>query len=143
MNPKGSSPLQGIICIWYGVQANVPDGWTICDGTNGTPDLRDCFVRCPGPSYAVHSSGGGRYHSHWNETRPDTHDHEASSAIQEDGLETGQELNTDYPDGYWSATTVGHNHDITVEPKQHKHVGYTNPADHNPSYYCLWYIMKL
>ena len=25
--------------------ANIPDGWLICDGNNGTPDLRDRFVR--------------------------------------------------------------------------------------------------
>lgn len=23
---------------------NIPEGWLLCDGTNGTPDLRDCFI---------------------------------------------------------------------------------------------------
>ncbi len=32
------------IRMWYGTAENVPAGWYICDGSNGTPDLRDRFV---------------------------------------------------------------------------------------------------
>lgn len=35
---------KGMIMAWYGNQNQVPSGWVICDGTNGTPDLRDRFV---------------------------------------------------------------------------------------------------
>lgn len=31
---------RGFISLWYGVAAAVPSGWAICDGTNGTPDMR-------------------------------------------------------------------------------------------------------
>jgi hypothetical protein len=34
----------GIITIWQGLIADIPSGWVLCDGTNGTPDLRDKFV---------------------------------------------------------------------------------------------------
>lgn len=34
----------GAIIMWYGTIANIPTGWTLCDGTNGTPDLRNRFV---------------------------------------------------------------------------------------------------
>jgi hypothetical protein len=34
----------GCIVMWSGSVATVPSGWRICDGTNGTPDLRDKFV---------------------------------------------------------------------------------------------------
>lgn len=34
----------GSIIMWYGNSTNVPAGWQICDGTNGTPDLRDQFI---------------------------------------------------------------------------------------------------
>lgn len=34
--------FKGIIVMWSGT--NVPSGWTLCDGTNGTPDLRGRFV---------------------------------------------------------------------------------------------------
>ncbi len=34
----------GAIVIWSGSVASIPSGWQLCDGTNGTPDLRDRFV---------------------------------------------------------------------------------------------------
>lgn len=34
----------GSIMMWYGISSTVPTGWHICDGTNGTPDLRDRFI---------------------------------------------------------------------------------------------------
>jgi len=35
----------GLIGLWHGILATIPAGWVICDGTNGTPDLRDKFIR--------------------------------------------------------------------------------------------------
>jgi hypothetical protein len=35
---------RGAIVMWSGSIASIPDGWALCDGTNGTPDLRDKFV---------------------------------------------------------------------------------------------------
>ena len=40
----------GLIAMWEGSSA--PAGWTLCNGSNGTPDLRDYFVR-------IVSSGDG------------------------------------------------------------------------------------
>lgn len=34
----------GTIVMWYGLIANIPTGWALCDGQNNTPDLRDKFV---------------------------------------------------------------------------------------------------
>ena len=34
----------GVINMWAGDDLLVPTGWNLCDGTNGTPDLRDRFV---------------------------------------------------------------------------------------------------
>lgn len=34
----------GCIVLWSGAVSAVPSGWRLCDGTNGTPDLRDRFV---------------------------------------------------------------------------------------------------
>jgi microcystin-dependent protein len=33
-----------MIMMWSGTIATIPSGWLLCDGTNGTPDLRDKFV---------------------------------------------------------------------------------------------------
>lgn len=34
----------GLIAMWHGSIATIPDGWVLCNGDNGTPDLRDRFV---------------------------------------------------------------------------------------------------
>lgn len=48
----------GIISLWYGSIASVPSGWYLCDGGNGTPDLRDRFIVGAGSTYAVAATGG-------------------------------------------------------------------------------------
>lgn len=42
--PKIESFVKGMIIDWFGASNRVPAGWHICDGTNGTPDLRGKFV---------------------------------------------------------------------------------------------------
>jgi len=34
------------IAVWTGTISTIPSGWKLCDGTNGTPDLRTRFPRC-------------------------------------------------------------------------------------------------
>jgi len=46
------------VIMWYGQPNTVPSGWHLCDGTNGTPDLRDRFVIGAGSSYAAGATGG-------------------------------------------------------------------------------------
>jgi microcystin-dependent protein len=46
----------GMILMFNGVTA--PATWAFCDGTNGTPDLRDKFVISSGASHPAGSSGG-------------------------------------------------------------------------------------
>lgn len=48
----------GTILIWSGVVADIPKGWQLCDGTNGTPDLRARFVMGGGGSINVGTTGG-------------------------------------------------------------------------------------
>jgi microcystin-dependent protein len=50
----------GVIVMWSGSTASVPSGWHICDGTLGTPDLRDRFVVGAGSTYAVNGTGGSK-----------------------------------------------------------------------------------
>jgi hypothetical protein len=43
--PPGSSMVvSGMIVLWSGASTDIPSGWVLCDGTNGTPDLRDRFI---------------------------------------------------------------------------------------------------
>ena len=50
--------VPGMIIHWYGLAADCPAGWHICDGTGGTPDLRDRFIVGAGNTYALSDSGG-------------------------------------------------------------------------------------
>ena len=50
-------PTGGII-IWSGAQNAIPSGWTLCNGSNSTPDLRDRFVVGAGSTYSVNNTGG-------------------------------------------------------------------------------------
>lgn len=34
----------GVIVLWSGSIASIPSGWYLCNGSNGTPDLRNRFV---------------------------------------------------------------------------------------------------
>lgn len=34
----------GIVVTWTGAISNIPEGFVLCDGTNGTPDLRNSFI---------------------------------------------------------------------------------------------------
>jgi hypothetical protein len=48
----------GVILMWSGSIASIPSGWLICDGANGTPDLRNRFIVGAGSTYAVAATGG-------------------------------------------------------------------------------------
>ena len=48
----------GTIAIWSGAIVDIPQGWLLCDGNDGTPDLQDRFVVGAGSQYGVSESGG-------------------------------------------------------------------------------------
>jgi hypothetical protein len=48
----------GCILIWSGSTGSIPSGYLLCDGNNGTPDLRNSFVLGAGNSYTVGQTGG-------------------------------------------------------------------------------------
>ena len=53
----GSTVPSGGIIMWSG--AEVPEGWALCDGASGTPDLRDRFVVGAGGTFAISDFGSG------------------------------------------------------------------------------------
>lgn len=44
--PLAQAVPTGSILMWSGTIATVPSGFQLCNGTNGTPDLRNRFVVC-------------------------------------------------------------------------------------------------
>ena len=53
--------VTGIIGLWLGTAASIPNGWELCDGTNGTKDLQNKFIKIGNPSDA---NGGSNTHTH-------------------------------------------------------------------------------
>jgi hypothetical protein len=40
----GNAFVTGMIMLWSGSIASVPSGWALCNGSSGTPDLRNRFI---------------------------------------------------------------------------------------------------
>ena len=130
----GATPdvfFPGFVTPYYGAVANIPSGWALCDGTNGTPDLRGRFVmganliNTPGSTGGSNKTGGTTL----AETQMPSHAHGYTApgySAQGGGSTTG----SGYPFATGSATGAAggsqpHNHDLI------------------PSYYALHFIMKL
>ena len=67
--PAPVSPLSGgipsgCILMWCGLLANIPTGWLLCNGQNGTPDLRGKFIKGTAAGIEPGDTGGAATHSH-------------------------------------------------------------------------------
>ena len=47
-----------MIIAWFGESLNIPKDWEICDGTKGTPDLRNRFIIGQSQEISFGSIGG-------------------------------------------------------------------------------------
>ena len=54
---QGIGPVGGII-LWSGSASAIPENWTLCNGTAGTPNLENNFVIGAGGTFAVGATGG-------------------------------------------------------------------------------------
>ena len=123
---------KGAIIIWSGAVSDIPTGWVLCDGTNGTPDLRDRFVLGAGHNYSVGATGGENEHILTIDEMP-KHSHKYTSPLQGDdntGLANGNHYNKE---AFMHPTIDGENTEIT---------GGSQPHNNMPPYYALCYIMK-
>jgi hypothetical protein len=71
-------PSGGIV-LWSGSVASIPSGWFLCNGSNGTPDLRNRFVVGAGSTYAVGATGGSA------DAIVVSHTHSATSVVTDPG----------------------------------------------------------
>lgn len=55
---SGSIFSRGMILLWSGELLDIPAGWAICDGTNGTPNLTDRFIIGAGGNLSPGNTGG-------------------------------------------------------------------------------------
>jgi len=110
--------MKNMIVIWSGAIVDIPAGWQLCDGTNGTPDLRNRFIVGAGDTYTPGDTGGDTNHTHTFTT--DGHHH---SLLPGTVVASGTNM---------SSTTT------TAQDS-----GTTDTSNHRPPYYALAFIMKL
>lgn len=126
-----SIPTGGII-IWSGAADSIPAGWHLCDGTDGTPDLRDKFVLSAGTAHAVGETGGSETVTLTNAQMPQhIHVLPVPGAGNDSGTAAVLSDVKFYKDGVLN----------TQAPVST--AGSSQPHENMPPYYTLAYIMKL
>lgn len=147
----------GLIILWYGSVASIPEGWVLCDGTNGTRDLRSRFVVGAGDTYNVAATGGSNtvtpagalaVESHiLTEAEMGPHIHpfldKSTPSFTTYSYNWAGTVMAGEPDAYKSGNTpaagsgTGHNHSVA------EGTALTNDnTSQMPYYYALAYIQK-
>lgn len=138
----GSSGIpSGCICIWSG--STPPEGWALCDGQNGTPDLRGRFVLGYSSTHSISTVGGSETVT-LNVNQLPSHTHYELIGVASfsfvkplvshniDGATEGIEFNGG------SHLTTRSSGRVKTES-----TGSGQPHTNMPPYYTLAYIMKL
>lgn len=149
--PKGS------IIMFNGLSSEIPKGWHICDGTEGTPNLIGKFIKASNTS----AETGGKStiqileenmprHTHTfvgnqvTTSESGAHTHtirgkygKSDNANNRDCLETGSET-----DLITTSQSGAHTHTIDMSATQLSYQGGGKPIEFEPLYYSLIYIMK-
>lgn len=145
----GDTIPKGFIGMWSGDTANIPAGWSLCDGDTFTvwagdtiwePDLRDRFIISCGKSFAVNDTGGV-------DSLAATGTTDAGSAHTHaiDGLAADSTVR--YPGSgtkiYIPRLSVGVNLPTNSNEDAHTHTFTATKQRSLPPYYALYYIFKL
>lgn len=134
----------GVITMWSGSVGSVPAGWYLCDGTNGTPDLRNRFIVGAGSTYSPGATGGSA------DAIVVSHTHTATSVVTDPGHShtvplirypgtTGSQYDGAKDAG--STATTSNTTGITVATTVASS-GSSGTNANLPPYYALAYIMK-
>ena len=118
--------MSGIISQWHGLLVDIPDGWVLCDGTNGTPDLSGRFIFGTVFQGAMGGTGGVAFHNH--DFTSNTHDHGLTMNLTAEDIAQGTEL---------IGTQQG-----PVNTDTEVVTGTTDNKTSLPPYYQLAFIMK-
>jgi len=142
---SGSTLPSGCIILWSGAVGSIPSGYVICDGTNGTPDLRNKFVVGAGNTYSVNQTGGSA------DAIVVSHTHTATSVVTDPGHfhsynfpATGNSYGSNsggLTPGTVATNTTTATTGVTVATTNAL-TGVSGTNANLPPYYALAYIMK-
>lgn len=162
----GSSVPKGVIVMWSGEVVDIPNGWALCDGQDGRPNLMDRFIVGAGNVYTKGAVGGAASvdvsHSHTVASHQHGIAADGGHAHHLGPYDLGNWVGPDITDSVQDgsgATPAGsdHMHRIDMDTGWgggHSHGGatgssspatntYTNSIDNRPPYYALCFIIKL
>ena len=150
VNAGGGNVAVGTIALWSGSVSNIPAGWQLCDGTNGSPDLRDKFVIGAGNSYNVGVTGGSKdavVVEHDHDINDSGHTHRPLSSSNNSTTVMSVEVALDgttekYCAAIGSGATVNNASNTTEEDTgiSIQNEGSTGVNANLPPYYSLCYI---
>jgi len=151
-------PVGGII-MYSGSLASLSVHWHLCDGTSGTPDLRNRFVVGSGSTYSVGSTGGSDTvaltasqmpaHNHSEgglSTDPagaHTHEVDYDSVTTYDGTGAAKTVSKINSSGSLSSTSQSagsHAHNVSGSTSVS---GSSQAHENRPPYYALAYVMRV
>jgi hypothetical protein len=142
----------GTITAWSGSLVDIPTGWVLCDGQNGTPDLRDRFVLGAGASEQPHAKGEADAHSHTvgplSQTFPTSDDGSHTHGMPTrwyardfgGGSYTAIDTSGTFSTGTQTQPAGQHRHSVPVNIPAFMSGPNTNTV--RPRWYALAYIMK-
>lgn len=131
----------GAVILWSGSVGSIPTGYALCDGTAGTPNLRDKFVVGAGSTYAVGATGGSKdavvvAHTHTATSTDAGHTH---NLTQHQSTGGGDSAASAQNNNNVTATTTTGFANITTTVNS---AGVSGTNANLPPYYALCYIMK-
>jgi len=132
----------GSIILWS--NETVPAGYHICDGTGGTPDLRNRFICGATDGSDLLTTGGVDSHSHTNPSTSTYSSHTHSFSGNTGGANDYEQTALG---GSSTAVLQSHTHSFsgtTSSNGSHYHtVPNTSIASNLPPYIKLYYIMRI
>ena len=142
---------QGIIVMWGKDPSTIPTGWKLCDGTNGTPDLRNRFIVGAGKTYNIGDKGGAATvaltisempsHTHTGTAAKDSgHTHDVTMASMDTYYAKGggTTIRSREYQTYTTSSAGTHAHSMSIN-----NTGSNEAHENRPPYYALVYIMKV
>lgn len=155
---KVSPPPVSTVVTFNGTVSDIPDGWALADGQNGTVNLQGYFVEGTDTDSDVKTTEGEDTkevttlpnHTHpdatWNSEDGPRHEHssgENSSASSGDSFASDNTIKIAYPDGSGDTFDRSYSHSHSTDSTTSTAGSGSPTVENRPSYVEMHYIEKI